>query len=62
MKKVEGYIYVRALGNYDFCFYVEDETSDEEIARMVEKECNYSIDYKVETGYKKRYVEEYYKD
>lgn len=62
MKKVSGCIDVRALGRYDFEFFVEDNATDEQIAQMVEDECNYYIHYDVETGYKKRMVEEYYKE
>ena len=32
MKKVSGYVSVRALGCYDFEFYVDDDATDEEIA------------------------------
>ena len=31
MKKVSGYISVRALGTYDYEFYVDDDATDEEI-------------------------------
>ncbi len=31
MKKVSGYISVRALGCYDYEFYVDDDATDEEI-------------------------------
>lgn len=51
MKKVSGYIDVRALGCYDFEFYVDDDTTDEEIKKKVDKVCEYSIDYDVEAGY-----------
>lgn len=51
MKKVTGYISVRALGCYDFDFYVDDNTTDEEIKQKVEDVCNYYIDYNVEEGY-----------
>ena len=51
MKKVTGYIDVRALGCYNWEFYVEDDASDEEIQKQVEKVCNYYIDYHVEEGY-----------
>ena len=48
MKKVTGYISVRALGSYDFEFFVPDDTSDEEIQRLVEERkdmsCNYDVD------------------
>nr|DAH17017.1 MAG TPA: Saposin-like type B, region 1 [Caudoviricetes sp.] len=51
MKKVTGYIDIRALGCYDFEFYVEDDATDEEIKEQVDKVCNYYIDYEVEEGY-----------
>lgn len=51
MKKVSGYIYVRALGEYNFEFYVDDNATDEEIKEKVDEVCNYSIDYNVEDGY-----------
>ena len=34
MKKVSGYIDVRALGCYDFEFYVDDNTTKEEIITL----------------------------
>lgn len=51
MKKVTGCIDVRALGHYDWEFYVEDDATDEEIKEKVEEICDYYIDYKVEEGY-----------
>lgn len=51
MKKVTGCIDVRALGHYDFDFYVDDNATDEEIEQKVEEACNYYIDYDVEEGY-----------
>ena len=51
MKKVSGYVSVRALGCYDFEFYVDDNTSDEEIEKMVEDKMELSHDYEVEEGY-----------
>ena len=51
MKKVSGYIDVRALGHYDFEFYVDDNATDEEIKRKVEDVCDYYIHYDVEAGY-----------
>lgn len=62
MKKVSSYISVRALGCYDFEFYVDDDCTNEEIEARVDEVCNYSINYNVESGYKKRIVEEYYKE
>ena len=51
MKKVTGYIDVRALGCYDFDFYVDDNATDDEIKQKVEEACNYYINYDVEEGY-----------
>ena len=51
MKKVSGYIYVRALGQYDFEFYVEDDATNEEIKEKVENVAQYTINYDVEEGY-----------
>ena len=51
MKKVTGYIDVRALGRYDFDFYVDDNATDEEINQKVEDVCDYYIYYDVEEGY-----------
>ena len=51
MKKVSGCISVRALGNYDFEFYVDDCATDEEIKKKVDEVCNYHISYNVEEGY-----------
>lgn len=51
MKKVSGYISVRALGQYDFEFYVDDNTTDKEIEKKVNEVCNYYINYNVESGY-----------
>lgn len=51
MKKVTGCIDVRALGHYDWTFYVEDNATDEEIKQSVEAICDYYISYDVEEGY-----------
>lgn len=51
MKRVKGCIDVRALGCYDFEFYVDDNATDEEIKKQVEDVCDYYIHYDVETGY-----------
>lgn len=51
MKKVTGYIDVRALGHYDWEFYVEDDATEEEIKEKVDEVCDYYISYKVEAGY-----------
>ena len=51
MKKVTGCIDVRALGHYDFDFYVDDNATDEEIHQKVEDVCDYYINYDVEEGY-----------
>ena len=51
MKKVSGYVSVRALGCYDFEFYVDDSATDEEIAEMVDEKMQLSHHYSVEEGY-----------
>lgn len=55
MKKVSGYVSVRALGCYNFEFYVDDNATDEEIKRKVDKTMqlshSYSVEYSVEEGY-----------
>ena len=51
MKKVSGYVSVRALGCYDFEFYVDDNATDEEIGAEVERVMQISHHYSVEDGY-----------
>lgn len=51
MKKVSGYVSVRALGCYDFEFYVDDDATDEEIEAMVDEKMQLSHHYSVEEGY-----------
>lgn len=51
MKKVSGYFSVRALGTYNFEFYVEDDVTDAEIAQEVDRIAEVSMDYRVEEGY-----------
>ena len=53
MKKVSGYVSVRALGCYDFEFYVDDEATPEEIKAMADERMQLSYDYSVEEGYEK---------
>ena len=62
MRKVTGCIDVRALGVHEFEFYVDDDATEEEIKQKVEDTCDYYISYNIESGYKKRMVEEYYKE
>lgn len=58
MKKVSGCIDVRALGHYDFEFYVDDDATNEEIKKKVEDVCDYYINYDVEEGYEEyKYTE-----
>lgn len=51
MKKVSGYVSVRALGCYDFEFFVNDNATDEEIQKQVDDTMQLSYDYNVEEGY-----------
>ena len=51
MKKVSGYVSVRALGCYDFEFFVDDNATDEEIQEQVDKTMELSCHYDVEEGY-----------
>ena len=60
MKKVSGCIDVRALGHYDFEFYVDDNATDEEIKKKVDDVCDYYISYDVEDGYEE-YTETRYR-
>lgn len=39
------------MGSYDFEFYVDDNTTDEEIQRMIDDELELSQGYEVEEGY-----------
>jgi hypothetical protein len=50
MKKVSGYISVRALGCYDYEFYVDDNATDEEIEQKVAEYEQMSRNYNVEEG------------
>lgn len=63
IKKVTGYISVRALGTHYFEFYVEDNATDAEIAKLANKKCDYYIDYSVEEDYepvaKQVYIKKY---
>ena len=51
MKKVSGYVSVRALGCYDFELFVDDDATDEEIQKKVDETMELSYDYDVEEGY-----------
>ena len=51
MKKVSGYVSVRALGCYDFEFYVTDNATDEEIQKKVDEVMEIDHYYDVEEGY-----------
>lgn len=51
MKKVSGYVSARALGHYDFEFYVDDNATDEEIEAKVKEAMQISHHYSVEEDY-----------
>lgn len=51
VKKVSGYISVRALGTYNYEFYVDDDAKDEEIEQKVAKYEQLSHRHDVEEGY-----------
>lgn len=60
MKKVSGYISVRALGCYDYEFYVDDDATVEEIEQKVKGYEQLSHGYDVEEGYE-AYMETKYR-
>ena len=60
MKKISGYVSVRALGCYDFEFFVDDNSTDEEIEAMVKEKMQLSHHYDVEEGYEE-YTEVHYR-
>lgn len=51
MKKVSGYVSVRALGCYEFEFYVDDNATEEEIRDKVDATMDICWNYDVEEGY-----------
>ena len=62
MKKVSGYISVRALGTYEYEFYVDDDATDEEIEQKVAEEERLSRWFDVGEGYKAYTETKYIKD
>lgn len=54
MKKVSGYISVRALGCSEYEFYVDDDATDEEIAQKVAECEQLDHEYRVEDVYVRR--------
>ena len=60
MKKVSGYISVRALGTYDYEFYVDDNATEEEIEQKVKEHEQFSHNYTIEKGYE-AYMETRYR-
>lgn len=60
MKKVSGYISIRALGTYDYEFYVDDDATEEEIEQKVTEYEQLSHSYNVEEGYE-TYIETKYR-
>ena len=51
MKRIKGSCGIRALGDYDFEFYVDDNISDKQIKRFIEDKIEYYCDYDVDEGY-----------
>lgn len=51
MKKVSGWVSSRPLGCYDFEFYVDDNTTDKEIKKMIDETIELRVRYKVEEEY-----------
>ncbi len=51
MIRVTGCVDVRALGRYDFEFFVPDGTSREEIEKEVDRTMSIYTDYQIEEGY-----------
>lgn len=51
MKRVTGWCSVRPIGCYNFDFFVDDNTTDKEIRKMIDEELEYSFHYDVEEGY-----------
>lgn len=51
MKKVSGYISVRALGTYNYEFYVDDDATEEEINKKVKEYEQIRHYHNVEEGY-----------
>lgn len=62
MKKVKFCTGIRALGDYEDEFFVEDNVSEEEIRRMIEDKCQHFLFFDVEEGYHKVQKTEYVKD
>lgn len=60
MKKVTGYISVRALGTYNYEFYVDDDATDEEIEKKIAEHERLSRWHEVEDGYEE-YMEVRYR-
>lgn len=51
MKRIKGSCGIRALGDYDFEFFVDDNMTDEEIKQFVIDKMEYYCLYDVEDGY-----------
>lgn len=51
MRRVIGHVSCRAFGRYDFDFYVNDNTSDEEIKKEVDEMTAPFVHYEIEDGY-----------
>lgn len=51
MKRIKGSCGIRALGDYDFEFYVDDDVTESEIKQLVEDHIEYYCFYDVDEGY-----------
>lgn len=62
MKKVKFRTGIRALGDYEDEFFVEDNVSEKEILYMIKDKCEYYLLYDVEEGYHAEQKTVYVKD
>lgn len=51
MKRIKGSCGIRALGDYDFEFYVDDNATKEEIEEEIDRQVQYYMYYNIEEDY-----------